>query len=237
MAQAPSLQQLNLFGKPQPSANASVHIKVIPGESFQVEFQLMALRPHGTSDLTAEERAAIKAAGVPEPAAASAACLLSFSTRHVPISSGCPDELPVECIDIFNLCARPEQWLAKRLTGAREVKLQHAEGYKRLVHHYNQAEMRSSKSEGPIQQGDLLFSVVLETGTEVRFMATCADWRLPAPWLKPALASGTSASKRQLQGEGATMRVSGRDECKMSIDLRGLPHGLREEVVKCAGHL
>ena len=82
-----------------------------------------------------------------------------------------------------------------------------------------------------IRKGDLLFSVSLDTRTVVDFNATCDNWCLPAPWLKPTLGSGTRESRAQLQQEGATVRVSGHGSCNMKMNLNGLPQVAKMERV------
>ena len=225
--------QTRLFSRmPQDPANASLHVKFMPDEKeYSLEVQIVALRPHGAPALTREDHAAIMAAGVPLPGAASTPSLLSLSTEFLDAAAELPPTLTLSCVDIFN--PRPERWLADRLTSAREVPCRGFDErcVKRCVKHYNQAEMCSSISEGPIRNGDLLFSVKLDTTTQLDFNATCDNWCLPAPWLKPSLGKQTPASRAQLKGEGATVRVSGNNRCNMNINTMRLPEALRAEIM------
>ena len=61
----------------------------------------------------------------------------------------------------------------------------------------------------------------------MRVKAACYNWRLPTPYLKPALSEDTDMSREQLRAEGATMRVSG-TALQMTLDLTGLPQQLRK---------
>ena len=95
-----------------------MHVKVNKRRrTYTLEVQCWALRPHGTSGLSGEGLAAVQRAGVEPPAPASTAALLSLSTRPIVIGEDLPDELYVECFDIFDASnsssaptPQPAQW-------------------------------------------------------------------------------------------------------------------------------
>ena len=84
----------------------------------------------------------------------------------------------------------------------REMQLRHVENTaKRGVEVFPGATTAASKSDGPIQQGQTLLCVHLGAGAVVRVKAGCHNWRLPTPYLKPALSEDSDMSRRQLRAE------------------------------------
>ena len=223
------MQQLTLSGERAAKANASLHVKVNKAcGTYTLEVQCCARRPYGTSWLSPEGLTAVQRAGVHPPARASAAALLSLSSQPLIIGEDLPNVLHVVCLDVFDAENAPRV-VESRLTAMHEMQLWHVENtVKRGVDFFTGATTAASKSDGPIQQGQTLLCVHLGAEAVVHVKAACSNWRLPTPYLKPALSEDSDMSRRQLRAEGATMRVTSSDALHMTLDLTGLPPELRE---------